>query len=254
MATFPNKESGTSLIELMISLMLFAVIGTFTAKFFQRNQAAEYEQRARSTANNHIELTRQAIERDLQRRVLEPSGKMKSPCGGGFCDSFSYVRVAKSKSGKEDSKYTMQWLSQCKTLQANIKALYGKTLDLSRDGINKIVKPSAPNYPRCMAAKNCPYGQFSQITHQVPASAKADYNNSKAPSYPVGAFPANDQKFQRVADGMVAAAICADGTNSNLDKVIMDVAILTESKTIRFEKKEILIPRRSVGNMQILSE
>ena len=244
-----ESESGTTLTELMMAVAIFSVIGLFASQFYARMSSSDSEISAKNFSKEEISRVNSFIEKDLKYRditVLVPI------CNAALCTSFT-IRRMEALGGVYDVTYA----SSCLAFPANM----GQVANLSFS-TSALANPTNPNRSRCMAALNCPAGQYPTIqvtTANVPVGASL-------PNYPDWTPLLASGKG--VAYSIVGAALCVEQTQTIVppapatpifqDQIQIEAAFLSAEadgagmKSLRFETKNSLFTSRNVAKIQVL--
>jgi Tfp pilus assembly protein PilV len=247
---FQNKQTGTSMIELMIASALLAIVGLGATAFFKRVAASDYEARARTTTIAEIQGFLSAIERDFKLRdMTTPPDKI---CGGTSCSDFTVNRMVRYTSGPDINRdVPMEIRYQTKCDNSGGTAIREKLKgDLNFSNIYSSAVTGAMN-GKCLKTAGCGDGRYPQIV-----ITPKNVANANPPSYP--RWKNNSAKFPDLTDktslasGVIGAAICAEGAGNNSDRIIIEAVFMNSEGKLRVEKKELSMPRANVANIQML--
>lgn len=241
---FPDRQSGASLLELIVAAGLLSVVAFFAAQFFTRVSKSEYEARAKTSAISMTALYMTSIERDLKLRDIEAASTSKAICGAK-CKSFSIVRKVRVGSSS-DGNMKVTFETRCESIPNSMKSRFqnssGQPFDFSKT-------PKA----QCMPLSGCKPNTYPQIRITL-----APPSGASIPSYPnrkgnVARFPELDDKTS-AAGSVIGAAICAESKSgaTGSDRVTIDTAYLTEDGRYLVEKRDVTLPRSNTAKVQIL--
>jgi type II secretory pathway pseudopilin PulG len=257
---FPGKQTGASLVELMIGLGILSIIGAFSAQFFSRLNRSDAEATARTNALSQLTAFANTIDRDLKFRAMPSGGAVDLPklCDATFCatPAYSYKRLLKT--GTTEVEYSVDISNSCVQMPANMRQRHSVDfLDLSPSGIDKIIKNirtsdiGTSGTGTCLKAMKCRQDQLMQ-TALVPNFPGGI--SGKKPIYPP-ALPlptvVKDKENASASKNIIAAATCASSTGT-ADRIILEAVLLQEDAIPRIERKEIILPRGNVANIQML--
>lgn len=253
-----NDQTGTSLVELMISVALIAMISTLATNFYVGVERDEREDRARAAVRNEASVWTEVLERDLKLREIPASGLIP-PLSGGRSIDIWVDRLTPFKSGPGQGIMNSHYYTYCQDITANASAKYqnkfGKNqLDFSVGGLNNLFG-SGHNFS-CMRHLNCGSGRYPQVVMTL-----YNHQNKQLPSYPTGHFE-SDGAFRAVlpqmashkstADRVVAAALCYEPGPNNSDRFTLEMAMLENDTKLRIDKKQITLPRLNTAKLQVL--
>ena len=235
-------NSGMSLIELMIALAGFAIIGYFTSHFISRVSQSDAELSAKSFAQSQLRNLSNLLEKDLKFRELN---KLQDLCTSSICTQFQITRLAPS-----GGSYTVSYSSSCQPIPDSLgkyKVLkFGNsTLEAQQSQIGA--------RSQCLLALNCQAGTYPSLaitTQNVPAGAKIPDYPAKTPNLSTG----------RAAFLIVGAAICANKTETvttasstiSQNRIILESAFLGSGEALRIERKETVFSSNNIAKIQML--
>lgn len=252
---FPDTQSGTSLVELMIAAGLLGFIGVGASQFFQRMGASEYEAKAKASAISETNLYLNTMERDFKLRDISAASTSAPICPSGKCKAFAIDR--KVKAGSSDVNMKVSYSNVCANIPASMVARFKnfdpKNIDFKKAADAKDLAGQGACFR--LGATACGNNQYPQfvITLNAPGGATL-------PSYPrlngrVARFPDLNDKTS-AASNVIGAVVCAEskmGAGSiGSDRITIETAYLAAEGRFRVEKRDLSIPRSNVAKIQML--
>lgn len=265
---FKDKQLGTGLIELIIASALLTVIGVGASAFFKRLSAADVEARAKAGTVSEITLFLSTMERDFKLRPVPASGSppIAPICASPLCTSFDITRMVRYESSAgasyadQDTTMDISYRNLCVPVPAVMRGKFSRELsiaqnnyDTSYNGSSVGDRSNALN-GRCFKKSACPDGEYAQLQIQT-----HPYGPIFMPSYPrfnrlskIAKFP-DLTNVKGASIGVIGAVLCGDSSGTSMsDRLVLEAAYVNSSGQMRIEKREVLIPRNNVANIQIL--
>ena len=253
---FQNRESGVSLIELMIAITLLALIQAGASAFFKRVMTSDVEAAAKANTISEITLFLSTIERDLKLRDFVDSTSGLCPnspsSSASTCKSFTVTRIARDSSGGE-VRLPVTFETTCVTPSASAVVTFLQKHELKVD--SSASETGATN-GRCLNLYKCGAGTYPQLTIKPDFSAAGPGVRPNYPRYSeidkIARFPNLDPK-QGIVKGTIGAALCGyTSASSKTDRLVLEAAYVNSEGQVRVEKREVSVPRRNIANIQML--
>lgn len=110
------KESGFTLVEVLISLFIFAIISVGTLSVLTANLRGKTQMDARISYIQNIEMTRALIKADMSNVILRPArdilgGDELYALSGGVTDLINFTRAGRANPGGLEPRSDMQRVS-----------------------------------------------------------------------------------------------------------------------------------------------
>lgn len=248
------RQVGTSFIELMVGMALLSVVTVLASSYFRQSSLDENESRARSLVDREALLWIHSIERDLSYREFPKNNADFPAICNGLCREFYINPLARQLSDKSLKTYNVQYYTYCQGIPDTIKAKYGEKFNFSANALKSKLGSGHPN--RCMAMVNCSKGYYPQMVRTITNTA-----GLKIPMYPTGAVGYDGVNRtvlpqlaanEKVADQVIAAAACTDQSPNNSDRIMIEMAYLSEDNVVRIRRQELSVPRKNLSRAQVV--
>ncbi len=246
------RNEGTTLAELMVASGLLAVVATAATAFLSKVQSSEYSARGQTLAIAELDSWQAQNKRDLDWREINKDGDRDAYKTAVFGNIELYP-MAMNPSTKRPGQYKIWYNAYCQGMPGDAKAFYTKKYGTQ---FNFSASYLASHYPndnlKCMKAINCPDGTFPQIVRS--RDNHPELNIRKYPGDVFGGdlwrgiLPGNTGKI--TVDHVAAAAVCVESDGGSADRVLVEAAIVDAEGHLKFERRELLAPRRNTAKIQ----
>lgn len=248
----PNHDqSGASLVELLIALGLFAILGYFVSNFYNRVTHSDAELSAKSSAQAELVRLTSFLDKDLKFRELD---KLVSLCANPICLNFTISRLAPG-----GASYNVRYSTSCKAFPASMsKYTSGPNgVKFDKNSLENLPSPATNNRTQCMRALDCAAGTYPVMNITVlnpPPGVTLPQYPTETPNLNAGRFAFN----------IVGAAICASQSTTSVvngpsgpknvlqDHIILEAAIISSANSLRIERKETVFSSNNLAKIQML--
>lgn len=221
---YRSGQAGMSLIEMIIGLTLFLVVGAFGSKIMTRIQSNSAAQTAETSAGSSASLILNHVYQDFRfARTI-----------AGICDTGDCKEFTLTRNGSDGGTFDVTYTSQCVSLPTAIGPL-------------KASKTATA--PKCLAILNCGENQYPMITRE-----QRNPNPVETP------LPANSKLFplpnladnsKQVAQSIVGASACLiNGLGGQ--KLVVDTMFLAQRKRFRVVTRSKLIDGANIDKIKLL--
>ncbi len=246
-----DLQSGTSLVELLIAMGIFVIVGYFASTFYNRVTQSDAELSAKSSAQAELSRLNHFLDKDLKFREIN---QLVSLCTNPICLSFTIKRLAPG-----GASYSVRYGSSCKTFPASMSKYSNgpNGINFSKGSLENLPSPTTNNRTQCMRALDCVAGTYPVLNITVlnpPPSVTL-------PQYPTETPNLNGGRF---AFNIVGAAICASQSTSSVvngptgptnilqDHIMLEAAIISSANSLRIERKETVFSSNNLAKIQML--
>lgn len=234
-----NRQSGQSLIELVVTIGLMAIIGVGLSRFMNDSSTTA----ARSTSKAEAEKTNKTV-LDLLKRDVRYSTSY-SLLSGGF--GIQIDRRQLYSSASTNSTYRVIYRTECVAPSGDPNLIKFIKSHFDSAASYEFSKVST----QCLKNFNCQSGKFPRVFIEVQGSG------SRIPIYTQVTFPdlLNSNKKVTAVSGAIGTALCLNSSGPKIRAVLESVYPTVTSETLNAVKvvnEEILLSQSEFSGLEIL--